>query len=88
MKFPTIKAVAADLAAFKADLDPAERDNECDVRLQVMEDGCWSVHYGDSQYDQDHRGYWGASAISQATNCRDMAINLIDQVRDHHAQCV
>src|SRR5690606_813072 len=35
----------------------------CDVRLQVYEDGDWAIRFGDSSYDQDHRGFWGASIV-------------------------
>jgi hypothetical protein len=35
----------------------------CDVRLQIRESGSWHVHYGDSSYDQDHSGVWGAGSV-------------------------
>src|SRR4029078_13330896 len=60
---------------------------ECiDVRLQVQSDG-WTVHFGDSSYDQDHRGFWGASCIVTTSNCREVARDLIEQAKDHEAQC-
>lgn len=34
-----------------------------DVRLQVCADGTWAIHTGDSSYDVDHRGVWGASSV-------------------------
>ena len=51
-----------------------------DVRLQVYEDGMWSIHLGPSDYDSDHRGFWGASSISPKTNCKELAKELIEQV--------
>jgi hypothetical protein len=86
IRFPSIKSVAKDLAEFKRDAF-YESDNWCDVRLQVYEDGAWAVRYGDSQYDQDHRGYWGSSCIDKKSNCRDIAKELIDQAKDHASQC-
>ncbi len=41
----------------------AGEDYSIDVRLQVHESGQWSLHFGDSSYDQDHRGVWGSSSI-------------------------
>jgi len=80
MRFPTIKQVAADLAEAKKDMQPG---NDMDVRLQVMDD-CWAVHYGDPQYDQDHRGCWGYGTLRRGTNCRDLARDLIEEAKEHH----
>jgi hypothetical protein len=55
----------------------------------VYEDGAWSVHTGDSSYDTDHRGYWGASCIAvpaTLADASDLAADLIDQVCDDFAQ--
>ena len=53
------------------------------IRLQ-LNDG-WSVHHGDSSYDQDHRGAWGCgwvrSGISKA-DARYVATDLISQAMD------
>jgi hypothetical protein len=64
-------------------------DNEeayMDVRLQVHQGGGWSIHTGDASYDQDHRGYWGASSLSRDTDCAELAEELIEQAKDMHAQ--
>ena len=54
-----------------------------DVRLQVWEDGKWAVHVCPSDYDQDHRGYWGASSLSyDRQNLTDLAEDLIGQCAD------
>lgn len=50
-----------------------------DVRLQVYPSGHWAVHLGPSDYDSDHRGYWGASSISPRSNCKKLAKELIEQ---------
>jgi hypothetical protein len=37
-------------------------EEEVGVRLQVHEKS-WAIHWGDSSFDQDHRGEWGASIL-------------------------
>ncbi len=56
-----------------------------DVRLQVYPDGQWAVHSGSSDYDQDHRGYWGASSIDAETNIPLLALELLDQAEEDFA---
>jgi hypothetical protein len=82
---PSIKAVTAELIGQKFYLD--DEITEMDVRLQVHENGAWEIHTGDSQYDLDHRGFWGASYLTKSTNCRECAKDLIDKAMDHKAQC-
>lgn len=54
-----------------------------DVRLQVHENGSWALHVCSSDYDQDHRGYWGASLLSyDRQNLTDLARDLIGQCAD------
>ena len=54
-----------------------------DVRLQVLENGDWAVHVCSPDYDQDHRGYWGASLLSyDRQNLTDLARDLIGQCAD------
>jgi hypothetical protein len=55
-----------------------------DVRIQIREnaDHDYYVRVGSSDYDQDHRGYWGASSIGlhdDLESCRRTAAELIDQ---------
>ena len=83
--FPTVKELARDLADIKRWLR-ANGIDETDIRLQVRESG-WCTHTGDPCYDQDHRGFWGASSIDRTTNCRELARDLIDQAREDQAQC-
>jgi len=87
MKFPSIKNVAQELRLISANVE-----GECDVRLQVYPDGSWWVRYGDSSYDQDHRGYWGASCVPGCGGRKnqpkrfqsiEVAKDLIEQVKDH-----
>lgn len=90
MRFPSIKDVANDLRAAAQSIDWQETGSEddafCDVRLQVTVDGSWCVHVGPSDYDQDHRGFWGASSIPRGRfNARELARDLISQVREHAA---
>lgn len=53
-----------------------------DVRLQVVEGEGWQIWTGDSSYDTDHRGAWGAGYLTRRGNTRDLAADLIEQVRD------
>ena len=53
-----------------------------DIRLQVHK-GAWSLHTGSPDYDQDHRGFWGASWLPRSRcNTREIAKELIEQVLD------
>lgn len=83
-KMPGIKDVALVLSERKHWIGQGQ---ECEVRLQVYDDGGWAVRTGDSSYDQDHRGYWGSSYLTRRTNCRELARDLIDECAEHAAQC-
>lgn len=93
MKFPSIAAVARELRAQAKHVhwccdrhEHEEGCDFCDVRLQVYPDGAWAVRVGLSDYDQDHRGFWGASCIPRGRfNATDLARDLVNQCRDHHA---
>ena len=95
IRFPSIRNVAKALSGVKQHCEPYSdtgRDVDdsaswVDVRLQVDPEGYWSVHSGDSSYDQDHRGYWGASSVSRRSNMREVAAELIEQAKDHYAEC-
>jgi hypothetical protein len=71
---PTVEAVAVALRDVR-DWLRRERMTDTDVRLQVC-DG-WTVHHGDSSFDQDHRGMWGASSVS----ARDTLATLHETAR-------
>ena len=96
--WPSIRDVAEELTAQKKQLrrimsreDLMDEDGEggsgTDVRLQVTADGGWAIHTGLSDYDQDHRGYWGASwlPVYSRGSMRELAKDLIDQARDQAA---
>lgn len=83
LQFPHVDAIAKALANVRKVID-----GECDVRLQVYDNGDWAIRYGSADYDQDHRGYWGASAIDTGTTDEDLrytAIDLLDQAEEQHA---
>jgi hypothetical protein len=73
-RMPSAKNVAAALERYKG-----RCDGECvDIRLQVYPAdgfpfvGEWAIRFGDSSYDLDHNGYWGASCIESTralANC-------------------
>lgn len=90
MRFPSINEVAAELRAINKNTDPEPDgdDGGVDVRLQVYPDGQWAVRWGSSDYDQDHRGYWGSSSVpggNRRFDSKDIARDLIDQAREHKA---
>lgn len=57
-----------------------------DVRLQVC-GTTWSIHTGDSSYDQDHRGRWASTYIpfigdpENGINFREVANYLLDNLK-------
>lgn len=97
MKWPTIKEVASDLRNINANIEDVDHDPEydyIDVRLQVYPDGAWALRVGDPCYDQDHHGYWGAGSLPgiyrgkvRRFDSRDLARDLLDQCKDHEAEC-
>ena len=100
--WPSIDSLAHDLKAEKEALrrmfTRREAENEwdeeggaggyVDVRLQVVPDEGWALHTGISDYDQDHRGHWGADSLRVygRQNLRELARDLIRQARDDAAQ--
>lgn len=59
-----------------------------DVRLRYHGAG-FSLLTGDSSYDQDHRGDWGASSVGPSLtedDAKTVAVDLYDQVLDSIAQ--
>lgn len=55
--------VAAELSNLNAHVDPSDCEGWLDLRLQFVA-GAWSLKYGDSCYDVDRRGNWGAASIA------------------------
>lgn len=96
MRFPGVKRIRAELKMEQDALrrmftreDLIDRDSVdfagVDVRLQVHEDGGFSIHTGSSDYDQDHRGFWGASSLSyDRQNLTELAKELISQAEDDY----
>jgi hypothetical protein len=64
-------------------------DETVDVRLQVLEDGTYTLHTGDASYDTDHRGFWGSGTLTRPCSPQDridLAKDLVAQVLEHAAQ--
>ena len=60
-------------------------DPQIDIRLQITEENGWSVHYGLSDYDQDHRGAWGSSSVGCKISmeaAKVLAKDLIEQAAE------
>jgi hypothetical protein len=65
-------------------IGPGCDEPSIDVRLQVYPDGSFAFHSGDSSYDQDHRGAWGASCVGPDDDER----TLIETARDLVSQAI
>lgn len=83
--------VRADLAAIADEIEGLilthlDADSaECiDIRLQVYENGDWSLHTGDSQYDTDHTGYWGATIAGVDSDPADLAEDLVSEAEEDY----
>lgn len=87
--FTQLVAIQAEVKAWK---DPEVV--ETDVRLQVRVaagEASWEVHSGDASFDQDHRGYWGASSVNIAEGyklLRECARDLQSQSIDDWATSI
>lgn len=84
--WPDVEEIARELRSIR---DRIEISDECDVRLQVYEDGDCAVRWGPSDHDQDHRGWWGASSIHgrlTRDESVEIAEDLLEQAQEHHAQ--
>ena len=70
-------------------VDPVGHDPSIDIRLRYHNES-WFTYSGSSDYDQDHRGYWGSSCVvanMTLDDCRDTAIDLREQTLNHLAEC-
>lgn len=98
MKTVSLDELIDELKAVRTDAqgsDPADitehgsDEPSIDVRLQVYEDGRWTTHSGSSDYDPDHRGYWGASCVSPDDTDELLcatAHEMIDQAAENSSQ--
>jgi hypothetical protein len=91
--WPDVDEVAKELGSIRVsyctdgngnNTDDDDDSDYIDVRLQVMDNGSWDVLWGDSGYDTDHRGYWGASSIDLDSDCGSIAMELIDQCKEDY----
>lgn len=92
MRMPSITAVTEALKGARADARKYLEENEeaMDVRLQVYPEGYWAIRTGSSDYDLDHKGWWGAGAVSKEDTVEDLRVlakSLIGQVEEHKASC-
>lgn len=89
IKWPSLRDVARELTRINREVETEDREGDgdgVDVRLNVRDDGTWSVLWGLSDYDQDHRGYWGASSVPgnrRRFRSRDVARELLDQAKEY-----
>jgi dihydroxyacetone kinase len=86
VKFPRICDVAAALKEVRESMDEGQTD--LDIRLQVYRTAVWAIRVGDSGYDADHLGYWGASAIDRKTSIKtitSIAKDLLEQAKEAYS---
>lgn len=84
IKFPSITVVAKVLSRCKVYCEAGD-EGGTDVRFQITDDSTWAIRTGDSSYDQDHRGCWGAGYLTRRTNCRQLAYQLLEEAKDQAA---
>jgi hypothetical protein len=84
VRFPSLSDVARELRDVSANVE-----GECEVRLQVFEDGDWVVRWGDPSYDPSHHGFWGAASVPGVVEGRArrfdstaVARDLLEQARE------
>lgn len=73
-----------------AEREDGDDPDATDVRLQVRtwRGNDWAIRTGDSSYDQDHRGFWGAGRLSpyDTDHCvGETARDLVNQALEHAA---
>ena len=56
-----------------------------DVRLQLLDGSC-HLHFGDAQYDTDHRGYWGQGLLDYDWDEEEVKSHISQLVDDLIAQ--
>lgn len=89
---PSVREVGKELRELSREfpeVDRGEADTEIEVRLQVLPDGTWQVHYGDPGFDTDHQGYWGSTFILphiSRMEAEEAAHEMLSQVEDAIAQ--
>jgi len=94
-KIPPTKHVADEIRVLRDRLaklgitaGPNDSNNgsHIELRLQVYPSGEWVLRWGDPQYDQDHRGWWGNSFLpgmdASDEQIYTIASNLVDQAAD------
>ncbi len=83
-----LAGISADCAEYAPE-DIDDGDGPCiDVRLRYHDDSFYT-YSGDSSYDQDHRGFWGASSVGPGETEESLlaiAGDLFEQVLEHAAQ--
>lgn len=92
-RYPTIADVARLIRAVKADISPEfrayEDDDKPGILLTIGADcaGSWSYQTGDTSFTGGAYSYphWGSAAVYRNSNARDLAREIIEQIRDSEA---
>lgn len=87
-RWPSIEEVARELRRINQHDAGDYGDEGVDVRLNVQTSG-WQVLWGDPQYDQDHRGFWGLGSVPGGGRRFDSmkeARQLLSEAKDDYYQ--
>ena len=72
----------SDLTDYIANIHESLTDFEvdyCDIRIQLV-DGDYRFHFGDSQFDSDHRGQWGYGTVHlEDTDFVALATEMVEE---------
>jgi hypothetical protein len=89
LKLPSIKAVRKDLAEIKSDLHIAafpKAGESLAIRLFVNDEGQWHIDSGDPRNDSTEPGWRAEGTVTSKTNCEQLAIKLLNDLRDQQAE--
>jgi hypothetical protein len=91
-RMPDVKDVAREIRALAKEVaryGAFEGGEPPELRLQVYPDGTWALRWGLSDYDLDHRGFWGAAYLprprEKASVFESVARSLIEQATEQAA---
>lgn len=81
-----VKELKKDLAPEVPTSASDEDYNYIDIRLQVYSTGHWAFRVGPSDYDHDHRGFFGSGCVDSETKAKDLLDQMIEQVLEQVAE--
>lgn len=92
MTLPTVTELAVALAPIKAQAVRVRaaatqatkpEDWHILVRVQVPDEGRWSLHVGAIQYEDCHEGYMGTEFVDPKSDLKVVAASILEEITDH-----